>query len=321
MDRRAALSALAAAALCAIGPIGAQPRRGLKTIGYLSGGAGAESLVPLLARHGHVEGRDVRFVVRQVPRGAQAPPVELASELVAAGVDVLLVFSSERTRLLYSLTRSIPIVTGGVGDPMAYGMARTLARPGGNVTGLSYETTAAAGVQLGLLRAILPRLARVRIVLSPWASREDAARETVETARSMGIASEIVSVRSLDGLDAEFASVADRRVEARLVGMMPPSFPVAEIGAIAKRRKVVAMWWDDEVVRQGGLFHYTRYHADHMARTVAILDKVLRGIPPGEIPFEGPDQTRCVVNRGAAAAIPVDLPDELMLRATEVIAT
>lgn len=295
------------------------PRPGQRVVGYLSGGAGTDVFAPHLARFGYVEGRNLRFEMRIAPDLTRQPPERLAAELVEARPDALLVFSSVRTRLLFGLTRTIPIVTGAVSDPVRMGMARSLARPGGNVTGLSKDYPETIGVWIGLCRAILPRLQRIVLVVSPAAFDAEDARHLEGALRDAGVALDVVEVASLRDVAAALDSIRDRRAEAANFGNLPAAFDRSALAALARERRVVAMWSDEDVIEQGGLIGHWRLHTKRMERIMAILAKVLDGADPAGIPFELPDLTRCTVNLAAAEAIGVKLPEAVMLRATRVI--
>jgi putative ABC transport system substrate-binding protein len=315
--RRRLLGALGLA--CASPAALAQPPR-MRTVGYFSGGAGVDVLTPHLAKFGYSEGRNVRFVVRTAPDKTVAPPKAVAAQLVAARPDALLVFSSARARLLFDFTRSIPIVATGLSDPVGMGMARTLARPGGNVTGLSHDYPATWSIQIGLLRAFLPRLARLVLLLSPAAFSLEDTDPFVRGSAAAGVALDIVPVSSPEGVGKALDSIRDRATEAALVGGMPDAWDHTALAHMVRSRRIVASWAAEAAVEQGGLMCYARTHSRRIERTMAVLAKVLDGTDPGEIPFELPDITLCVVNPAAARAIDLKVPEEVMLRATRVVA-
>lgn len=294
-------------------------RTGQRVVGYLSGGAGTGVYASHLARLGYVEGGNLRFETRISPNLTRQSLEPLATELVEARPDALLVFTDVRTRLLFGLTRSIPIVTGAVSDPVRMGMARFLARPGKNVTGLSKDYPETIGAWIGLLRAILPRLRRVILAVSPAAFDAEDARLLEGAFRDAGVALDVVEVATPGDVATALDSIRDRAAEAAIIGGMPPVFDRSALTAIPRERRLVAMWNDEDAVEQGGLIGHWRQHTRQMERLMAILAKVLDGADPAGIPFELPDLTRCTVNLAAAEAIGVKLPEAVMLRATRVI--
>lgn len=291
----------------------------MRTVGYLSGGAGAGELAAHLAKLGYGEGRNLRFVTRSVHDVDGPASRALAAEVVAARPDALLAFTGVRTRLLSELTREIPIVTGGVGDPVGHGLARSLARPGGNVTGLSMDFPGTVGIWLGVLRAFVPRLARIVMVVSPQMVVADDVGDLIRRTREAGVASEVQKASAPADVARALDAIQDPAMEVASIGGMAFSFDPSAMAAMARERRVVAMWFNEELIEHGGLVGYWRSHSRRFDRIAAILAKVLDGADPGGIPFELPDVTRCTVNPAAARAIGIRIPDEVMLRATRVI--
>jgi putative ABC transport system substrate-binding protein len=169
-------------------PVRALAADRLRTVGYLSGGSDGSDLAGALAREGRIEGRDVRFEIRVASDGKPAEATSAASSLAHAAPDVMVTYGSVRTIALMRASRTIPIVCGGVGDPVAYGIARTLARPGHNVTGLSNNARGAMEMLAGLMRLALPRLERLVAIRPPAYAQYGAGWEGFEAgARRVGV--------------------------------------------------------------------------------------------------------------------------------------
>lgn len=310
-DRRTALVALAALAF--VPGVLAQAPGKVRRVGYLRG-PGTEVFAKPLAALGWVEGKNLQFEVRV---GRTVDPREhatLAVELVRAEVDALLAFTTPFVRALASATRTIPIVCGGSADPVADGFARSLNRPGGNVTGLSYAVPERAKLLIGILRALRPGLKRVVSIGASVDMTFPPTRSAAAIAKAAGLAFDLAKVETIADIERLFATLHPER-EAVIVNK-GGGVTAANVAAIATRRRIVT---HGSGVHDGLLVHSYLAHADQIGRTAAILDKVLRGANPAEIPFELPDRTVLPVNRATARAIGLELPQEILLRATEII--
>jgi putative ABC transport system substrate-binding protein len=304
---------LAALPLLAISlAVRAQTRRHLRRIGYLSAGRDAEALAKTLAPHGWALGRNLDIEMRVVDLKARERLSAAAHELVAAKVDVLLAFRHLRVQALVDASRTIPILCGGAGDPVGAGWARSLRRPGGNVTGLSWGIPEQVEAWVGLLRLARPQLRRVVTLVADEAI---AAKRPLDRAlQDAGIAHVVRMVATLAEAELALAEMTQPLHEALLI--VTPTVPTAAVVASAVRRKLVTL---APGLRGGALFDFSLEYSDEQGRIAAILDKLLRGENPAEIPFELPDRTVFVLNRRTARAVGVELPPEILLRATEVI--
>ncbi|MFL5522321.1 MAG: ABC transporter substrate-binding protein [Gemmatimonadales bacterium] len=295
----------------------------MKTVGYLSRGADPEWLPRLLATHGHIEGRNLRCVVR-VASEDEKRLREQGQELVRLPADVLLTFGATNINLLTGLTRTIPIVCGGTADPIGIGYAKTLRRPGGNVTGLSYGVPEIAQVNVGLMRTLLPGLKRVVCVVDRSPRGREAAGwgrvlAAFDAAAGMvGARWEIVPAGTADELE-DLVSGLDRRTTVAYHNTAPEVIPYATAAACSIRHRLASFSASGQFAREGALLHYSINHADAHRRIAAIVHVLLRGANPAETPFEVPDRTTCIVNRATAKAIGITLPAEVLARATEII--
>lgn len=325
-SRRRGLLALAALPLFAAGiplaALAAAPKR----LGILAGGRRKENLegfasssAKFLAALGWTEGKTLEVIWR-FDDGDESRIPALARELVDVRPDVIATGSTVRTQALQQLTRTIPIVTV-VGDPVGSGFAQSLARPGGNITGLSLGTREVAQKQIELLRAVLPKLSALALVGAHKSLKylREMAEWSAAAARGAGVSAPLRQVLSLRDVEAALRELPSAgRGAAYFMGYLG-DLDVVSVMQLAIRLRVPALVGESDWVKKGGLLAYTLYHEDEELRTAAILDKLLRGADPAFIPFELPTKSNFVVNRATAAAIGVNLPADLLLRADEVV--
>lgn len=303
--RRRILAAMAAA------PMGialARPRDGAPLLACLSGGETVEQVAKLMAPFGYVAGRNLRIVVRTAKSLPDLPAA--AVELVALAPDVLLA-DGPAVMALAGATRTIPIVCAGLPDPVGAGLAQSLRRPGGNVTGLATGSPETAEIVFALLKAMRPRLRRIAVLHSPGAPVAIQMRAHGEVARAAG----------LEWILAPISTPAEaERALAPLAGEAAWMAPIdghelwKEARDIAHRHRIATHGG-----YPGTLMSYGRTFTDHDRSVGAVVDKILRGANPAEIPFELPDRLSFVVNRATARAIGIEVPGDILLRATKVI--
>lgn len=325
-SRRRNLAVLAVLPLLATGAPFAAQAAGPKRLGFLAGGRREEMLahfasndVKILAALGWIEGKTIEFIWR-IDDGDNSRIPALARELVEARPDVICTGSTVRTRALQQLTRTIPIVTT-VGDPVGSGFAQSLARPGGNITGLSIGVREIARKQVELLRAVAPKLETLAIVgvaNSPAYFRE-IADPIVVAAQGAGVATSLRQVTSLKDVESALRALPSAgRGAAYFLGYLG-DLDVPAVMQLAIRLRVPAMAYDTDHVGMGGLLGYTLHHEDENRNTFAIVDKLLRGADPAVTPFQLPTKSIFAINRRTAAAIGVTFPPDFLLRADEII--
>lgn len=284
-----------------------------RTVGYLSAQADGSEIVRALAAYGHFAGRNLRFEVRYARPGLADAA---AAELARLRPDALVAFGSERTRALRRATTTIPIVTGRLEDPVGDGLARSLARPGYNVTGLSFGNGPTGRMLCVLLRRVLPGVSRL-----VWIGYDGASVEHVSFAAGAREAG--VTVAWLQVADADEGERAMARLDpaADVVGLAP-WLPDRDLDRLIRRAaswRLATAGVYAHIPESGGLLSFAQRYADPIDRVAALLDKVLRGADPADIPFEMPDRTELVVNARTARSLGIALPDDLLLRATKVI--
>jgi len=274
-----------------------------------------------LATLGWVEGKNLSVEWRYAEGDAtRLPP--LAAELLRAGVDAVLTRGTPATQALQQATRTVPIVTG-VGDPIGSGFARSYASPGGNITGVSWAVVEQQRKQIELLRELLPRLARLTVVLP--ANREAYAPQMTAAvqalARELGIVVKIAPVAGMEDLPRALRpdQGSGPGVSAALVFAFGHSIAPKDIAEAALRQRMPTVFEYPFYVEAGGLMSY-RFHWDNQTRSTAVqLDKVFRRVLPAQIPFELPTRSEFVLNARTARALGLTIPPALRARADEVI--
>jgi putative tryptophan/tyrosine transport system substrate-binding protein len=322
--RRAILRLGAAAGLIGVAQAGAQGTQ-VRRLGVLlfdSAQTWDWLRLPLrdaLAQLGWVEGGNLRIEWSHADGDAARLPA-LAKAMVASGVHVILSNGSPATRALQAATQSLPIVTG-VGDPVGQGYAQSLARPGGNITGLSYAVVEAARKQLELLRELVPGLARVSLVLRqnrrPFAADISFGAETA--AREAGLTTRLALADTEAELLAELQRVPGRGGHAALVFGFAASIEPGVLARAMLRARVPAAYDQRRYVEAGGLVSYQLDWPNQTERFASQLAKVLRGDNPAQIPFEFPTRSELVLNAGTARQLGLTVPTSLRLRADAVI--
>lgn len=279
-----------------------------------------EPFLRALAALGFAQGRNL-VIERRYAEGQLERLPGLAKELVALKPDLILSPPSQTTAALKALGTSIPVVFCFVSDPIASGFARSLARPGGNFTGLSNFGFEVAAKRVELLREIVPKLRR----LCAWNNPDSVvdASELEEVNRAAGrFGMEFRAFRARDSAEFEEAAAATRAWAAG--GIYVTGNPTSyvhrrQIVALAAALKTPAIYWNTAFVEEGGLIAYAADFHDLASRAAVFADKILRGANPAELPIEQPTVLNLVVNLKAARAIGVVLPQAIVQRANRVI--
>jgi len=316
------LAALALA--CAAHPGAAQPAKKVYRVGLLEAvsptqnAANLEALRKGLADLGYVEGRNLVIAYRSADGHAERFP-ELAAELVAQRVDVIVTRGTPATNAARNAAGAIPVVMATMGDPRA--IVSSYAHPGGNVTGLTTFSTELSAKRVEILKELAPALSRVALLhnmANPAAPAEW--EETKAAARSLGIDAALLDVRDASALARAFAEAARQGAGAIVVGadgLMQANRQV--IVDLAARYRLPAMYPDREFVVAGGLATYAVNFPEMYYRFAVYIDKILRGVKPAEIPVEQPMRFELVLNARTAKALAIAIPQPLRLRASEVL--
>ena len=324
MDRRAFIATLAGGLIAAPLATEAQQAGKVPRVGFLLPGVQATSprFVDAFRQGlgGYVEGRTIVIHYRWAEGHAERLP-ELASELVRLNVDVMVTAGQQATLAAKQATAAIPIVMVGVADPVGTGIVGSLARPGANVTGLSAQAEEYAAKWLELLKAVIPRLARVAVLADPTnPSYSVYWRELRPAARILNVQLHTLDAHQPDDLPEAFAEAARHRVDALVVPQQPFTIRTqSRIVELAAKSRLPAIYNLTETVRIGGLMAYGASLADMYRRAAIYVDKILKGSKPADLPVERPTKFELVINLKTAKALGLTVPQSLLLRADEVI--
>ena len=296
------------------------PQIGILTLSVASSMPAFEGFRQGLRDLGYVEGQNIVLELRF----AQGRPERLAAmaiELAQMKVDVIVIESAQAARAANDASKAIPIVMAVVGDPVRAGLVTSLARPGGNITGLSTLATELSGKRLQLLKEVVPHAMRVAVI---WNNSNPAAagnlEETRTAARSMGVDLQSVEVRNASDLDLALEAVAAARPSAFLAltnGMFLANR--TRIVEFTARSRLPAIFPDREFAQAGGLMAYGPSLTANFRRAAGYVDKILKGAKPADLPVEQPTQFELVINLKTAKALGITIPQAVLLRADEVI--
>ena len=285
----------------------------------------AEQLRQGLARLGYVEGMNIVLEARFAEGRLDRLPA-MAAELVAMGVDVIATYGGPPTNAAQRATTTIPIVAALVADPVALGFAATLARPGGNVTGITNHDPELAIRQLRILREVFPTLARVAFLSDADIPGADASglapieRSNVAAATAMSITPQVLKVRGpAPDFAQAFDSMVSEKAEALVILEVPAPFGNRErIAQLAAARRIPTMFWGG-AANAGGLMAYGTTFTDTYPRMPAFVDRILKGAKPADTPFEAITRREFAVNLKIARELRVTFPDEVLKRADRII--
>jgi ABC-type uncharacterized transport system substrate-binding protein len=273
-----------------------------------------------LREHGYLEGRNVVIEFRSAD-GKPERLAELAAQLTQASMDVIVGSGTPPVQALQGATRTIPIVMANVGDPVGAGIVGSLARPGGNITGLSLLATELSAKRLELLKEALPRLARVAVLWNPNnASVHLKFRETVSAARLLGLQLQSLEARVPGDLETQFQAAARVRTDALITAddQFLSSQRVKIVSLAMHHRLPVASEFR-EFAEAGGLCSYGPSLTDLARRTAIYVDRILKGAKPADLPVEEPTKFELVINLKTAKALGLTIPRSLLLQADQVI--
>ena len=273
-----------------------------------------------LKETGWVEGQNIAFEYRSADGKEDVLP-KIAAEMVQLRLDVILAEGTPAIRAAKDSTQSIPIVMAVSNDPVASGFIASLNRPGGNVTGLSVQSSELAGKRLQLLTEIVPRLARLAVLSNPTNPSHALAIQQMQTAaRSFGIGLHVVEASAPDKLDSAFATIAAVPADALVV--LPDGMFFGQhhrIVALTAASHLPALFPEKEVVKAGGLMAYGPSVPACFRRAAAYVDKILRGANPADLPVEQPTKFEFVLNLKTAKELGLIIPPGILSIADEVI--
>ena len=269
---------------------------------------------------GYIEGKNIALEFRYSEGRTERYPV-LAAELVNLKVDVLVAESTPAAIAAKQASSTVPIVMVSVGDPVGAKLIDSLARPGGNITGLSLLAPELAAKRLDLLKQTLPKISRVAVL---WNSANEGMRlrfrETQIAAPVLGVTLQSVTVQSPDDFNTVFAAMTRDRPESLLV--LADTVTVANSRRtveFATRNRVPAIYEWRGFVDAGGLMSYGVDFSEHFRRAAYFVDKILKGAKPGDLPVEQPSKFELVINLKTAKALGLTIPQSILVRADDVI--
>ena len=318
----------AVALICAFGGVAAEAQQTTKMarIGFLGAtfpsteSARIEAFRQGLRELRYIEGKNILIEYRWAEGKLDHLP-ELAAELVRLNVEVIVAGGSTSTGAAKKATTTIPIVMAQVNDPVGNGFVAGLARPGGNITGLSTLAPELSGKQLEILKEIVPRLSRVAVFGSSTApGNAQALRETELAATGIGANVQYFDVLTSKDLEAAFSAASKGRANTALVLSSPVlNSQRKQIADIAIKHRLPAIYFNPEFVEDGGLIAYTASYNDLYRRAATYVDKILKGAKPADLPVEQPTKFELVINLKTAKQIGLTIPPNVLARADRVI--
>jgi putative ABC transport system substrate-binding protein len=328
MKKKIAVFALSALLFALCVSAAAQQSKKAPRIGYLAlneparESARAEAIRLALRERGYIEGQNIATEYRYT-EGKRERAAELAAELVRLKVDIILVTGGDPgIRAAKNATKTIPIVMMGAGaDPVEAGIIDSLARPGGNVTGLTNLGGDLGGKRLELLKEAVPKLARVAVLHDPANRNHVLELKEVQTAaRPLGLTVRSWEVRAADGFEKAFTALNKQRPD----GLYVPGGPLIRanekrIVGFALKSRLPSVYTRREAVDAGGLMSYGADLADIYRRVAYYVDRILKGAKPADLPVEQPTKFEFVINLNTAKQIGVIIPPDVLARATRII--
>jgi putative ABC transport system substrate-binding protein len=297
-------------------------------IGYLSAGVessgnqagGRRAVGRELERLGYIEGKNIIFESRYASNKLDRLP-SLADELVALKVDVLVTLTTNAALAAKNATRTIPIIFLSVSDPVAVGLVDSLPRPGGNITGVTNVTAVLAGKRLELLKETVPKLSRVALLWDPEApgSKQQWA-ESQLAGRELGLELYSMEVSKADKYDDAFKEALKGRSTALAVTLNPlANSNRKQITALAEKNRLPAIYPRGDFVESGGLMSYGPEEVEPFQRAAVMVDKILKGAKPADLPVEQPTKFDLIIDLKAAKQIGLTIPPNVLARADRVI--
>jgi putative ABC transport system substrate-binding protein len=324
MTDRSLMAAVTFLAVVAASSVSAQPRPGVARVAFLEGATLEPSFWQAardgLREHGYVEGQNLDIIYRSA--GGQFDRVpELVAELVRLRVDVILTIGDPVVAAARQVTNTVPIVMAGAGDPVGRGFVASLARPGGNITGISNLAVALTGKWLELAKEVVPRISRVAILRNGgnpthalfWAEAQTAAQ-------GLGLTVYSAEVRGPADFEHAFVSMAQERVGAVVVLADPMlGSHRTRLAELSAKHRLASIAPFRENAESGGLISYGPSLRANFRRAASYVDRILKGAKPAELPVEQPTTFDLFVNLKTARALGLTIPPSLLLRADQVI--
>ena len=326
MIRRIAVCLLITVFLLTVSLVEAQQAKKVPRIGFLIGTSPStisdriEAFRQGLRELGYVEGKNIAIEYRY-SEGKRDRLNELAAELVRLKVDVIVTSGPTPTRAAKEATVTIPIIMGFDNDPVGNGFVASLARPGGNITGLSSLAPEISGKRLELLKEIVPKLSRVAVLgNSTEPGNAQLLKGTEKAAAAFRVQLQFLDVQTPNGIEIAFRAASKGRADA-VLALGSPVFVLqrTQIAELAGKNRLPAIYDRREFVDDGGLMSYGTNFADLSRRSATYVDKILKGAKPADLPVEQPTKFELVINLKAAKQIGLTIPPNVLARADKVI--
>jgi ABC-type uncharacterized transport system substrate-binding protein len=324
--RRRALLALTLASLAGILPASAQQK--VRRIGFLYYGSRQSALqtgrygafIDGMREQGYVEGKDFVIEARFADGRNESLP-EFVAQLARLKVDVIVATGGQTAQATQQMASATPVVLTVAGDPVGDGYAASFARPGGNLTGLTSANVDTVLKSFEMVRAAVPRLSRLAVLLNSVVKSQVRQVRAIETeARKSGIRVLSVDAHTAEDIERGFANMARQRAEALVI--LGDTFLIQQARQIAElclKHRVASLYPTPDYPEAGGLMSYGPDLTYNFRRAAFYVDRIVKGTKPGELPFEQPMRMQLVLNLKTAKAIGLAIPRELLLRADKVI--
>jgi len=312
-------------ALCV--PAQAQQATKIPRIGFLSTSSSREPSLGMrsvrreLLALGYAEGKNIAYEYRYAEDKPERLPA-LADELVRLKVDVIVAGGDVDAQAAKSASATIPIVfLESVSDPVALGLVKSLARPGGNITGFTTIADVLAGKRLQLLKETLPKLSRAAILWNPESGSNEAQwKESQQTAQKLGLQVHSMEVSSADQYESAFKKALNARSDALAVTRTRLSNQNQKrIIDLAAKNRLPAIYYREDFVENGGFMAYGADEVEPFRRAAVMIDKILKGAKPADLPVEQPTKFELVINLKTAKQISLTIPPNVLARADRVI--
>jgi len=313
-------------ALASVHLVEAQQQKRIPLVGVLVAGSPSSMATRInafqqkLRELGYTEGRNI-VVEYHYASGSYDRLTALVTDLVRSKADVIVTWAIPVTQVVKDATRTIPVVMAGGGNPVETGLVASLARPGGNITGLASIQNELSGKRLELLKESFPKISRVAMVLNPEGQVPTRGYEEVEGfAKSLKISIEFFQVRKPNEINKAFAAIAKSRVDAFLLES-DPVFNInrANVIVLATKNRLPAMYPERRWVEDGGIMAYGTDLIEVARRAAIFVDKILKGTKPADLPVERPTKFELTINLKAAKQIGLTIPPNVLARADKVI--
>jgi putative ABC transport system substrate-binding protein len=325
MNKRVISLALCAMLLALCVPAAAEQPGKLHRVGYLHNGAKPDVTDDAFQRGlrdlGYLEGKNIVLEYRYA-EGKPERFSELAAEMVRGKVDIIVAVNEAGARAAKSATKTIPIVMVSVGpDPVEVGLVESLARPGGNITGVTLMAVELAGKRLELFKEAVPRLARVDALYDPGnRGNVEEAKDVQSTGRALGMTSKSWEVRGTEGFEKVFAALRKERPDGLYVpGGALMTVNRKLIADFTLKNRMPSVYTRKEPVEAGGLMSYGADRTDHYRRAAYFVDRILKGAKPADLPVEQPTKFELVFNLKTAKQNGLTIPQSVLFRADKVI--